>query len=120
MHEIGIGRDALQVGRENMEGREDSRVAEIVMTVGELSLVIPKYLEEVYPYVVEDDPMFKDTKLVIEVEPGLAECEDCDEVYNLIENEGVCPRCGSKAKTVYTGKECLIKELHIVPRSENS
>jgi len=87
-------------------------VSEIVMDVGELSLVVPDYLEKLYPVVVKDTPL-KDTKLVIEIVPGLAECEDCDAVFNVVECEGICPDCGSQNKTVLSGKDCTIKEIHV-------
>lgn len=87
-------------------------VSEIVMDVGELSLVVPDYLEKLYPVVVKDTPL-KDTRLVIEIVPGLAECEDCDAVFNVVECEGICPDCGSQNKTVLSGKDCTIKEIHV-------
>lgn len=85
----------------------------IVLQIGELSLVIPAYVTELYPIVVKDTAL-RDTRLVIETVPGMAECDDCDEIYNVIENEGVCPSCGSMRKTVLSGRDFLIKEL-LVP-----
>ena len=87
-------------------------ISEIVCQVGELSLVVPEYLEEIYPMVVADTEL-KDTKLVLEIIPGLAECEECDEIFNVIEHEGYCPNCGCFEKTVLSGKDFLIKEIHI-------
>ena len=46
--------------------------------------------------------------------PGLAECEECDEVFNVIEHKGICPNCGSFEKTVLSGKDFLIREI-VVP-----
>lgn len=87
-------------------------ISEIVCEVGELSLVIPEYVEKLYPVVVKDNEL-KDTKLILETVPGLAECDDCDEIFNVIENEGYCPNCGSFDKTVLSGKDFNIKEIHI-------
>ena len=79
--------------------------------VGELSLVIPEYVEELYPAVAAETPL-KDTKLILEIVPGLAECDECDEIFNVVENEGYCPNCGSFEKTVLTGRDFNIKEIH--------
>lgn len=76
---------------------EIKEVAEIVLDIGELSLVIPKYVEDIYPVVV-GDTWLKDTKLVINVIPGMAECDECNELFNGIEHEGYCPNCGSFEK----------------------
>lgn len=87
-------------------------VAEIVLDIGELSLVIPKYVEDIYPVVV-GDTWLKDTKLVINVIPGMAECDECNELFNVIEHEGYCPNCGSFEKIILSGKDFLIREIHI-------
>ena len=87
-------------------------VAEIVLDIGELSLVIPKYVEDIYPVVV-GDTWLKDTKLVINVIPGMAECDECNELFHVIEHEGYCPNCGSFEKIILSGKDFLIREIHI-------
>ena len=76
------------------------------------SLVIPKYVEDIYPVVV-GDTWLKDTKLVINVIPGMAECDECNELFHVIEHEGYCPNCGSFEKTILSGKDFLIREIHI-------
>lgn len=77
-----------------------------------LSLVIPKYVEDIYPVVV-GDTWLKDTKLAINVIPGMAECDECNELFHVIEHEGYCPNCGSFEKTILSGKDFLIREIHI-------
>ena len=96
MHEIGVVRSMVKT----------------VLDIGELSLVIPKYVEDIYPVIV-GDAWLKDTKLVINVIPGMAECDECNELFNVIEHEGYCPNCGSFEKTILSGKDFLIREIHI-------
>jgi len=112
MHEIGVVRSMCKTVMDYAKENNVKCVKEIVVEIGEASLVIPKYVEELYPVVVADTEL-KDTKLIIEVIPGMAECDDCDEIYNVIENEGYCPNCGSFSKTVLSGKEFTIKEIHV-------
>lgn len=64
------------------------------------------------PAVAAETPL-KDTKLILEIVPGMAECDECDEIFNVVENEGYCPNCGSFEKTVLTGKDFNIKEIHV-------
>jgi hydrogenase nickel incorporation protein HypA/HybF len=112
LHEIGIVKAMVKTVLDYAAENGVDSVSEIVMDVGELSLVVPDYLEKLYPVVVKDTPL-KDTRLVIEIVPGLAECEDCDAVFNVVECEGICPDCGSQNKTVLSGKDCTIKEIHV-------
>lgn len=94
------------------EQNDMKEVAEIVLDIGELLLVIPKYVEDIYPVVV-GDTWLKDTKLVINVIPGMAECDECSELFHVIEHEGYCPNCGSFEKAILSGKDFLIREIHI-------
>ena len=113
MHEIGIVRSMCKTVLDYAAENNIDEISEIVVEIGELSLVIPKYVEDLFPVVTNEIPMLKDTKLIIEIIPGLAECEDCDEIFNVIENDGYCPNCGSFDKEVLSGKDFNIKEIHI-------
>lgn len=112
MHEIGIVRSMCKTVLDYAKANNVQRISEIVCEVGELSLVIPEYVEELYPAVAAETPL-KDTKLILENVPGMAECDECDEIFNVVENEGYCPNCGSFEKTVLTGKDFNIKEIHV-------
>jgi hydrogenase nickel incorporation protein HypA/HybF len=113
MHEIGIVRQILRTVESFAEKNGVKDIREVVVDCGELSLVIPKYLEELYPVVVKDS-ILKDSKLVINIVPGMAECDACDEIFNVVEHKGYCPNCGSFDKTILSGKEFAIREI-VVP-----
>ncbi len=117
MHEIGIVRSMCKTVADYAQENNVSHVDEIVCEVGELSLVIPEYVEELYPPVSEDIPVLKGAKLILEIIPGLAECDDCDEIFNVVQYEGYCPNCGSFNKTVLSGKEFKIREIHVAEPS---
>ena len=112
MHEIGVVRSMLKTVDEFCEQNNVESVEEIVLDIGELSLVIPKYVEDVYPPLIKGTK-YENTRLVINEIPGMAECDDCDEIFNVIENKGYCPNCGSFEKTVLSGEDFTIKEIHI-------
>ena len=113
MHEIGIVRSLCKTVTDYAVENGVEHIEEIVCEVGELSLVIPEYVEEIYPSVVTDFPLLADAKLKLEIVPGLAECDECDEIFNVIENEGYCPNCGCFEKEVLVGKDFTIKEIHV-------
>ena len=113
MHEIGIVRSMCRTVADYARENNIENIAEIVLDNGELSLVVSKYVEELFPVVAADDPLFKGTKLIINPVPGLAECDDCDEIFNVIENDGYCPNCGSFNKQVLSGKDFTIREIHL-------
>ena len=76
MHELGL----LSAMVKTIEGiaREEEleRVEKIVLQVGELSGVVPAYLESCYPAAVYKTFM-EDTALELEIIPGIARCGCC-------------------------------------------
>ena len=112
MHEIGIVRQLLRTVSDFAAENELNEIREVVVDCGELSLVIPEYVEELYPVVVKGS-ILENAKLTIHTVPGLAECEDCDEIFNVVEHKGYCPACGSFEKTVLSGQDFGIREIHV-------
>lgn len=112
MHEIGVVRAMVQTVTDYAAANHIGEISEIVADCGELSLVIPEYVEELYPPVVKGTPL-ENTKLIVNIVPGMAECDDCDEIFNVIECNGHCPNCSSFNKTVLSGKDFTIREIHV-------
>ena len=110
MHEIGIARQILRTVEIYAAENDASDIAEVVCDCGELSLVIPEYLEKVYPAVAKGT-ILSDAKLTVNEVPGFAECDDCDEIFNVIEHKGYCPACGSFNKTILSGREFTVREI---------
>lgn len=110
MHEIGIARQIVGTVAAFADERALRDIRQIVVECGELSLVIPEYLEKVFPAVTEGT-ILEGTQLVIETVPGLAECEACDEIFNVVDNRGYCPNCGSFEKKILSGRDCRIREI---------
>ena len=75
MHEIGIVRSMCKTVLDYARENNIQQISEIVCQIGELSLVIPQYVEELYP-VVAAGTALENTKLVLEMVPGLAECRE--------------------------------------------
>ncbi|MBR5015334.1 MAG: hydrogenase maturation nickel metallochaperone HypA, partial [Clostridia bacterium] len=42
---------------------------------------------------------------------GEALCKDCEAMYNVARNEGACPKCGSRNKTILGGQEFVLREI---------
>ena len=110
MHEIGIARQILRMVERYAEDNDARNISEVVCDCGELSLVIPEYLEKVYPSVAKGS-VLNDAKMTINIIPGFAECDDCDEIFNVVEHKGYCPACGSFRKTVLSGREFKVREI---------
>lgn len=110
MHELGALIEIVKTIENFAKKNEITQIDTIVLQIGELSSMIPRYIEVCYPIAV-DGTLLKDAKLEIEMLPGNAACKECKKVFNLILNKGRCPKCGSIDLEILCGKEFMIKEI---------
>lgn len=110
MHELGVVIEVIKTVENFAAQNSLTKVETVVLQIGELSSMIPKYIEACYPAAV-DGTMLQNTKLKIEVLPGNGMCRKCRKVYNLIKNSSKCPDCKSEDWELLSGKEFMIKEI---------
>lgn len=110
MHELGVVIEVIKTVENLAERNKLTKIDKIVLQIGELSSMIPRYIEACYPAAAEGT-ILQDTKLEIEVLPGNAICKTCNKVFNLIENNNKCPHCKSRDWEILCGKEFMIKEI---------
>ena len=110
MHELGVIINVINTVEEFARKNGVTKIDTLVLQIGELSSIIPRYVEACYPAAV-DGTIMQDTKLKIEILPGNAICKKCSKVFNLISNKNICPDCTSKDWELLSGKEFMIKEI---------
>ena len=113
MHEVGILFQVVRSVESFAIKNGVTRIDTLVLQVGELSPVVPHYLEACYPAAV-DGTLLQETKLKIEVLPGTARCRACGKVWRLLESPQACPHCGAEGAEnteILGGREFMIKEI---------
>jgi hydrogenase nickel incorporation protein HypA/HybF len=110
LHELGIMFNVIQSVESFAKANGVTEIETLVLQIGELSPVVPRYIEACYPAAV-DGTLLQETKLKIEIIPGNAICKPCNQVFNLLEHHQKCPHCGGRDWEVISGKEFLIKEI---------
>ncbi|MGI5979423.1 MAG: hydrogenase maturation nickel metallochaperone HypA [Oscillospiraceae bacterium] len=116
MHELSVMMEVIRIVDETAKENELDSLKAVVLQVGELSAVVPIFLQEYWPMLTADKPLYKDTELIIETIPGIARCKRCGTEFNVVKNEGWCPNCASFEKDLVSGREFAIKEL-LVPEN---
>ena len=110
MHELGLTDALLRLVRDIAKKEELEHVESITLEIGELSGVVPRYMEDCWEAVI-DGTEYAETKLVIETVPGIASCMDCDEEFRIDVNDMRCPFCGSHSLTPVSGRDMTVKEI---------
>jgi len=110
MHELGVVFEIIKTVEAIAVKNELTYISEIVLQIGELSSVIPRYIESCYPAAV-DGTTLEQTQLRIEILPGNVRCNHCGTVYNLLAEKSRCPKCQGEQWELLSGREFLIKEI---------
>jgi hydrogenase nickel incorporation protein HypA/HybF len=110
MHELGIVAEVVRMIEKIAGEQKITKVDTLVLQIGELSPVIPYYVEQCFPAAAYGT-LLEDTRLEIEILPGNGRCHECGKVFNVINNRGTCPACGCKSWELLAGREFMIKEI---------
>lgn len=113
MHEITVLVQLVNmVEKEAKANKIAEKIDTIVVQVGQLSSIIPKYLTEYYPNVTEGTALEK-SKLELEIIPGNGLCHHCNKVFRIVEHKGKCPICNAKDWEMLSGQEFILKEIRV-------
>ena len=111
MHELGIvfhiAKKVESIAVEN----HVNHVAKVVLEIGEVSTVVPSYLEDCWKWKCTKSEILKDCALEIEMIPAVTFCEDCEKTYGTVEHGKTCPYCGSEHTYLVQGNAHTIKEI---------
>lgn len=110
MHELGVIIEVVKQVENFAKDNAVEKIETLVLQIGELSSMIPEYMQKLYPAAVEGT-LLEDSSLQIEIIPGNGLCHNCKQVFNLLTEKGTCPKCGSKQFDILSGKEFYIKEI---------
>lgn len=111
MHEIAVLSKACDLAEQTARSHNISHISYVRLEVGELTGYLPVFFRKYYPIVTEDRPLLKDSELFIDEERGEGMCNECHTLYNVMKQKGVCPKCGSRSKTILSGTEFKLKDI---------
>ncbi|MBR5343227.1 MAG: hydrogenase maturation nickel metallochaperone HypA [Oscillospiraceae bacterium] len=111
MHELGTIYYVIDAVEKLMVENDLTKVGSITLEVGEVSGIIPAYLDEFWQYARAKTEHFKETELKIEELKAVTYCQDCMQTYPTMQYGKTCPYCRSGNTFLITGNEYNIKEI---------
>lgn len=111
MHELGTIYYVIDTVEKLMVENDLKEVASITLEVGEVSGIIPDYLQDFWLYARKKTKHFQNTELKIEELKAVTYCQDCGQTYPTMQYAKICPYCKSGNTFLVTGNEYIIKEI---------
>jgi len=119
MHEMGIVLSFVEMAEEFAAKNNAAKVLKVVLQLGEISGIEPRYLHEFYPVVIEGT-ILEGSELVIETIAASVFCTGCGTTYNPTRTDFKCPDCGSGRCDVIDGRGLFVKEIAIAESSPSA
>jgi len=110
MHELGIINALVHTIEGIVKDEGLTEVEKVVIEVGELSGIVPRYVEECYPAAVYKTFMEK-TALELTVVPGIVKCRCCSKVFNAVAADLRCPDCGGQNLEILGGNDMIVTQI---------
>ena len=119
MHELGIVFHIIRQVDEEAEKHGVTDVRQVTMEIGEVSGVVPKYLEDCWAWACQNKSRFmKDCRLEIITLKATSYCQACGKLYPTVPSGKTCPFCGSDQTYLATGNEVTIRDIRVSDVSE--
>jgi len=107
MHEFSIARALLRQVSAIAEGRPDSSVTAVHVTVGEFSGIEGDLLEIAFRQ-LSPESVVSGARLDVRRVPLQAECEECRSLFDVQGFRFVCPECASRRVRILRGEELML------------
>ncbi len=105
MHELGVVFHLIDLVERVAEENELSSVIAVHLRLGEVSGVLPDYLQDCWRWAADKHELTKGAELRVEAVPARTYCHACGSEYATIEHGRMCPRCGSPNTVLTSGNE---------------
>lgn len=113
MHELGIVFYIIRDVKEAAQANGVEHVSGVVMDIGEVSTIVPEYLQDCWRWAADKEEMLKGCALKIHTIPAVTHCDGCGREYGTVQHGKICPHCGSDRTWLLRGNEVEIKEIEV-------
>ncbi len=112
MHELGIVFHIIREVKKTAAENHCKKVSKVIMDIGEVSTVVPYYLEDCWKWAVaKDEEILHGCSLEVNTIKAVTLCQDCGEEYPTVEFAKICPHCGSENTVLLRGNEVEIRQM---------
>jgi len=111
MHELGIVFHMIETLEEVARTNELTHIQRVNLNLGEVSGVLPDYLEDCWNWTVARTEVLDGALLSITPIPAVTVCNACGRTYGTVEHGRTCPHCQSPDTVLLRGNEIEIDTI---------
>lgn len=113
MHELGVCFTVIDRVEEIAKENNVKKITKLTLEIGELSTVIPSYLEDVYKWAILKSDVLKESTLEIIVIKAINICNLCGNSFSAKTHGKICPKCQSESTYLLEGNEFNIRQIEV-------
>jgi hydrogenase nickel incorporation protein HypA/HybF len=111
MHELSIVTYVVRQVEEIAAKNQLTRVESVTLEFGEVSGIVPEYLEDCWNWYAKKTPLIENAKFISETIPAVTWCDGCKTTYPTVKYGKICPHCGSDKTWLQQGNEINLKQI---------
>jgi hydrogenase nickel incorporation protein HypA/HybF len=115
VHELSIMQNILDIALEYAGKNNAGKITKINLEVGELSGIIPEWIQKYFNFVSEGTIAEK-AELIIEKIPAKIKCKSCKKEFSYTSRDCNfwCPDCGAGSEIeILAGREYFMKSIEV-------
>ena len=113
MHELGLAAAMMKMVAKLVKEEGAEKVLAVTISIGDLSGVVPHFMSDAWEAVTDGTP-YEGVPLHIETVPGVAQCMDCGQQFQVDTKHMRCPECGGAKLVPVSGRDMTIEEIDVV------
>jgi len=113
MHELGIVFYIIKDVKQAASEHGVDHVSGVVMNIGEVSTIVPHYLQDCWRWAADKEDMLRGCELKVNKIAAVTYCEDCGQEYETVRYGKTCPHCHGGHTYLLRGNEVEIKEIEV-------
>lgn len=112
MHEFPITMSILSIVLEQAKAVKASKITKINLIIGELSYIVPEYVEIQFDIISRGTIAFG-ARLLFNQLPIKLRCRTCATIFSPRNLDWVCPNCQEQKIDIVSGRECYISSMEV-------
>ncbi len=112
MHEYSIVQALLDQCEAHARANDAKKITKVELKIGVLTGVEPHLLNVAFD-TFKEKTICEEAELVLQIQPVVIFCSECEEEFTLSEHDYTCPKCGGNLIKILEGEEMLLMRLEM-------